>query len=382
MTDLRTCPLSVVFMATGLLLLSACGSRTEYRVADLVVERVGWDSLYVNVSFARRTAIGGSRSVEPERVTVMLMDGRYDSLYVGPPGRISIPDARLGNRERITIEACGELRGRQVCTQDLTRASPKRIEADAEIEYPTDSELTTGRYELTFRIERLRFESDEWEPIPPVNLSGHILVWVDDPEARRQGTIEIPFTRPRGTFDLSRRIGYRDFRYFLDSEMLDRDTAYVRFDVHAGWNEQPARVSSVRKAVFWKSDDQREEDVRYFAREGAERLVDELESFLGGRRAVAYVDDWHFDARRAVYVLELEVRWEGSFFNRGRYVVEGILEVREDGRDAKFELTDANRRAERRWRSRSDGGIISLGDLGTPADDGARSSGEGVGQSN
>lgn len=355
------------------LLLAACGPRVEYRVSDLVLERQSWDTLYVDVSFARETAIGGGTIFDPDTVMVMLFDENYDSLYTGGPGPVPVPDRRLGDGERLTIEACGTVLSRRICVQDLIRASPKRIEVAGEIEYPLGSEMTTGRYALAFDVQRQSFESDgpdEWQPLDEVDVSGFLRAWVDNTEGGQEGAVEVPFDRPRGNFDLSRLPNYRDFRYYLDSQLLDQDTAFVFFDVFAGVGGQASRLTSIRKEVFWKTDDEREEDVRYFAREGAEHVVDELGSFLGGRRAVAYVDDWRYNSQQRTYRLDLEVRWEGSLFDRGRYVLEGLLEVHEDGRSASFEITDANRRAERRWRRRVDGNVLQLGDLGLPVREG------------
>lgn len=350
----------------GMLLVSACGPRTEYRVADLSIQRHGWDSLRVDVAFASETAIGGRKPVEPDRVEVILYDQDYVSLYSGQPGVVPVPDQQLGSRERLTIEACGSVRGRQVCVQDVLRASRKRLEVDPEVEFPLDEEMTSGRYEFTFRAQRLASESEDWQPISPADVKGFLRVWVENSEVRERGAIDVPFERTSGSFDLSRSSDYRDFSFYLESQLLDRDTAFVHFDIYAGLGGAPERLTSVRQEVYWKSEDEREEDVRYFARIAAERIVDELGSFLGGRNAIAYVDDWDFDSRRRQYRLQLEIRWEGSFFDRGRFALEGMLAVSGDGRDATFERTDANRRAERRWRSRVGEDILPLGDLGSP----------------
>lgn len=352
-----------------LIALAACGGRTEYLISELDLNRASWDTVQVDVSFAKRTAIGGRTMIQPDSVVVMLFDAAYDSIYVGPPGAIPVPDKRLGDRERVTLEACGIIRARQVCVQDVVRSSPKRIDLDADIEYPTGSDLTKGRYTFSFAVERQQLHEDTWESIDAEDVSGYMQVWVDDEEAREEGQLRVPFERRRGSFDLSTRPNYRDFRFYLDSQMLDEDTAHVHFAVFAGLGETINQLATVRKEVFWKSEDEREEDVRYFVRETAERLVEELGSFLGGRRAVAYVDDWEFDEQRQLYVVEVEVQWEGTLFDRGDYEIEGILEVREDGSNALFELIDANRRGERRWRRRADDRTMRLGELGTPGND-------------
>lgn len=358
----RTLAALAFFAAAG------CGARTQYHVHDLRLVRSGWDSLHVDIAFAKSNVVGGSRIIQPESIEVVLFDSAYDTLYAGPPGAIIVPDIQLGDGERVVIEACGTLRERRVCTQDVTRASPKRIEARVEIEYPMGSDMTSGRYALEFDAFRAEFGGEDWQRIGTPRVTGAFRVWVDHSEARRRGLLEVPFDSPRGSFDLSRQPGYRDFRFYLDSQLLDRDTAQVVFEVHAGLNGKRSAIAEVRKAVFWKSDAEREEDVRYFARVAAERVVSELDAFLGGRRVVAYVDDWRFDSRSRTYELELEVRWEGPFFNRRSYAIEGILEVGEDGSDAVFRMRDANRRAEQRWQRRVDGQALPIGNLGRPSE--------------
>lgn len=346
-----------------LLILTGCGSRTEYLASDLSLERSGWDTVYVDVSFARRTVIGGSTPLRPDSVVVTLFDAQYETVYSGPRGGIPIPDRRLGDRERLTIEICGTVRSRQICVQDMLHASPKRLQVDEEIVYPDGSDLAEGSYEFSFDVERKEFDGEGWERIDPEAVNGHLLVWVDDGEAREKGKVQVPFTSPRGNFDLSRYANYKDFRFYLDSELLDQETASVHFEIFAGLSGTPTRLASVRKEVQQKTEGERSDDVRYFVEQATEMLIDELGSFLGGRRAMAYVEEWRFNQLSQQYQIAMEIEWDGPIFDRGHYELQGDLEVGADGSRARFDIRGGNRRAVRRWRTRTDGRSLRLGDL-------------------
>ncbi|MEX0601451.1 MAG: hypothetical protein WD205_12450, partial [Rhodothermales bacterium] len=60
----------------------------------------------------------------------------------------------------------------------------------------------------------------------------------------------------------------------------------------------------------------------------------------------------------------MEAEWEGPIFNRRALQVEGVLEVHEDGSNARFRLRTANRSAADRWRDRVDGDEMTLGTVG------------------
>lgn len=356
---------TVALVLIGAVLATAgCGARREYYISHLAVEQAGWDTLRVDVDFARRTAIGGAREFTPDTATVQVFDRAYRSLYSGAPGAIPIPDERLGDREPLLVEICGIVEGRSICVQEQERASPKRIHVDQHIEYPEGGDYDRGRYDLAFRAERRRFDADGWEPLHRIpDVSGYLLARVDSQE---DGRVKVPFTTSRGRFDLARHENYRDFKYYLDSRLLDEQQARVHFDVYAGINGQVARLASVEKRVELKTEEERREEVRVYAEQATERVVDELSSFLGGRRAVAYVDTWDFDPASRRYRVQMEVQWRGSFFRGDRYELHGELEVDEDGSQARFRVRSGNRDALRRWRDRVDADVLDLGTLDPP----------------
>lgn len=353
-------------LAVVLPALIGCGARHEYRAGQLALERIGWDSLEVDITFVRSTVLGGGRPVEADDVTILVFDARYETLYSGPTGGIPLPDHRLADRERITVEACGVVRSRHICQQDMLHASPKRLTMDEEIDYPTGSDLAEGRYDFTFHAERQVYGGDGWERIDPEGVNGFLLAWVDDRDAKEAGTVRIPFTGAAGNFDLRRHGNYRNFRYYLDSQILDEDVGRVNFEVYAGVGDTVQRLAAVQKDVQRRSEGDREEDVRYFVEQATERLIDELGSFLGGRGATAFVNEWDYNRQNRTYRISMEAEWEGPIFNGRELEIAGVLQVRDDGRDATFDLRSGNRRALRRWRDRIRGNRLTLGRLDTP----------------
>lgn len=365
----RARALIVLLAVAAAAALLGCGARTEYVVHNLAVERTSWDSLRVDVRFARRAVVGGSSPVEPDSVVVALFNEDYDTLFTGGPGLVPVPDARLGDGERVMLEVCGSVKRRDICVQESLRASPKRLDVTQEITYPRHGDLEEGSYDLSFQVLRREFDGEGWERIDPDGISGHLLAWVDDPRAKAEGAVRIPFQDAQGRFNLTRQPNYKNFKYYLDSQLLDEDAASVYFDVYAGLGSNHIHLSSTKKEVRRKDDDERELEVRFFAEQAAEMIIDELGSFLGTDRAYAYVEDWSYNTVSRSYEIELDIEWEGSVFDRGRHEIEGMLDVGEDGSSARYRLRDGNRRAIRKWRARTDGEVLMLGQLEVYRDD-------------
>jgi hypothetical protein len=360
--------ISAGWLTAAVLIAAGCGARHEYRADNLTVVREQWDTVQVDVSFVRRSTIGGDVPMRPDSVVISVFDEAYEHLYTGGPGRIPLPDHRLGDRERLIVEACGIVKARQICLQEALLSSPKRLTMQEEILYPAGTDLSSGRFDFTFQAERRVFGSDAWERIEAEGVAGYLLAWVEDPEARDEGRVQIPFSAASGRFDLSRHGNYRNFRYFLDSQILDEASARVNFDIYASLGPTPVHLASVRKEITQKSEGDRVDDVRYFVEQATERLIDELGSFLGGRRAVANVDEWEYDGLARAYRVTMDAEWEGPVFNRREFEIEGVLEVGEDGSQASFRLRSGNRRAIRRWRDRTGDDTLLLGTLGVRQD--------------
>ncbi len=355
--------LSAAALTAVWLLLLGCGARTEYLASSLDIDREGWDSVQVDVAYASRMVIGGGASMEADSTVVTLFNARYDTLYSGAPGIVPIQDAELGDEERLMVEACGMVKRRQICVQESLRTSPKRVSVVDEIFYPRAGDPDEGSYELAFQVERRDFHGNGWESIDGRDVSGRLLAWVDDPEAKTRGIVTIPFSRPNGRFNLSSHPNYKNFKYYLDSELLDNESARVTFEVHAGLDGVPFHLASTTKEVKRKTEDDREREVRFFAEQATEKIIDELDLDHQRGAVIAYVEDWRFDSADRHYVIEIEIEWEGRRFDRGHHRIEGAVEVGEDGSDAIFQIESGNRRAARKWRSRMDSYTLQLGGL-------------------
>ncbi len=344
------------------MLVSGC-TNDAYVVTRLDVLHDGWDTLNVRVAFARQQLVGGQRLTTPDTTHVLLFNAAYDTLYAGPLAPIGIADKRMGDREALMVEVCGTFGRHTVCEQNSTQASPKRLRVASDISYPDDAAYTKGHYDLRFIAERQVFGTDKWERIEQASgISGYLLAYVTDREAQ---SLMVPFGTTEGRFDLTAYEGYRDFKYYLHSTLYDDREAHVRFDVYAGFpNNAPVRLASVEKRVREKNDDDRVVELRLFVEQATEVLLDKLG--VPNRNAMAYIDEWQFDARTKQYRAEMELVWGGRSFFGSRYEASGILTVMEDGTNAEFILRRGSRRAERYWRDRRLHPTVQIGDLDAP----------------
>ncbi len=347
------------WLALWLLLLGSggCTWDAEYVVARFEVTPVNWDTLRVAVTFGHLPRFGKPQGAEPEQVEVFAFDGAYDTLYAGQGPLIPIPDARLASREQVLVEVCGTFGRQRVCEQQALTASPKRLHVRPEITYPERGRLEQGRYAFEAEVERQTFGADVWEPIPWTRpVRGHLLAYLD---GQREQAIRIPFTRPEGRFDLTRYPAYRDYRYALDTRLLDEEEVVIRFDVWAGLGEEVEPVASVEKHIRPKTRAERTYDVASFAEQAATQILDRL-GVEERRRVRAYIDGWEYNKLNRRYRIEVEVQWGGSAFGRGRYRLNGLLEVGEDGQDGRFTVLRSNRRAEHRWEEVLKAPVLAL----------------------
>jgi len=330
-----------------------CQSEPQYVVRTLDVQHQGWDTLTVEVDFGQRTLLGGSQSVEPEAINLYLFNAAYDTLATDTSLVVSVDDKALGNEERLMLEVCGTFPNARLCEQAALTASPKRFSIEHDIDFPRDLAYERGSYDFHFVVERQVFADTTWEWLGPRSkVEGYLLAYVGDQQGE---PVKVPFSRTSGRFDMARLDHFDDFKYGLRWRLRKEREAQVHFDVYAGFAGQPSvRLASIEKQVRVKTREERELDVRYFAEQAAEQILDRLGLHDEDVSARAYIDDWTINELTYTYQIQLEIEWrsEGFFFGR-EYDVEGILEVLEDGTDARFSINDANHRARDRWRDRA-----------------------------
>ena len=341
---------------------AGCGARVEYQISEVTLERHGWDSLSVGMHFKAGTSLGRTHRIEPEATSILAFDAGYDTLFAGTGPSVLLPDTRLGSEAPIVIEACARLRDHWICDQVTTSASRKRISVTPSIDYPIDDAFIRGRYDLGITVERISPDGTRGAVIDysgPLNLALDAVVSTS-PESR----LRIPLSRASGTFNLSRLPGYHDFRFFLDSELMDNGEAFVHFDVLAGFSEDNLEpVASESRHISPVSSGERLANVQGFARQAARTLAGELTGFMGARRIEINLESWTFDRSEDRYRIALDVIWRRGIFGGRTTRISGELTVGEQGERAVFALSDGNRDGVERWSDRFDGDIVALGDL-------------------
>lgn len=356
-SDAWVCVLVVLLLG-----MAGCGSPDRFAVEDLRVERSGWDTLDVAARFSRTGPMGGASVVVPDLVSVTLFDEAYDTLYAGSLGRFALFDENLGSEERLLLEVCGYLGKQMTCEQESLAASPKRATAEYEVTFPQDSTNGFERAYVESRIllERQIHGAEGWERFEP---SGRREIFVDtwverSPEAR----LKLPVSRRGQRFILPRYSGYRDFRYAIQSSMLDVDSAAVNFDLYVRLSRDALRVDSRQIVLRQKSSSEREAEMQALVERAGGQVLDALEGFFGIRRAYVFINDWSYTSLDRVYQAEFELHWQAGL--RGAWSdLTGEMQVRSDGELGTFTLIRASERAEERWVQRVEGTVLELNHL-------------------
>lgn len=341
-----------------ILLLAGCVKSPSFVVENLVVERSSWDVLEVRATFLNYPDIGPEKRIVPDIVVFTIFDASYDTLYVGDGGSLEIFDRDLGDREQFLVEVCGFYLTQSACEQQVLTASPKRVIAEYEVEFLAEvPSFDKGKIYVATSLERQIFNSAEWEHIrSPSRKELFVQTYVENqPEAG----VRIPISRSRSGFTLSRHTGYRDLRYYIQSSMMDSDSAVVMFDLYARTSEAPALIESRRIVLRNKTDQERMSEIRILAELTGEQVLRDVSSFFGTRRAYVFINEWSFEALDKGYHAQIELHWQDAF--RGEWSdLSGELYVRADGTMGTFTFVRGSERAERKWFEQIEGSMLEL----------------------
>lgn len=354
----RALPLVV---ALGLIALG-CSSRPEVVVSTLDAAHRGWDTLHVEVTFTRQAFLSDDEPVQPLEHTLVVFDAAYDTLYAGSSFRISVPDAELGDRERLVVEVCGTFPHQTVCEQTSIAASPKRLHLNPDVAYPGEP-LHHGWLRLSPHVERQRFDDDTWESITRRRpLHGRLLVYLAS--EREQPPIVVPLVADSIPFDLRRHPHFDAFETATTAAMKREDSLRVHFDVFAGLDAADVqKKASIVRTIFVDTRKERTRQVRRFTEEASLRILRHLSTTWDRRSTAAYVDRWSYNETSATYVIAMEITWKQGGFFGSRHSLKGVLEVRSDGTGARFQHTNGDPRTERRWRRRIGRAELDLAQL-------------------
>lgn len=368
--------IAFAIVLTALLGLAGCGER--FTVSEFNVTRVGWDTVRVDATWLERSAFGGQKPVDSADVRINLFDSNFDTLYSGQQRTIPVPDRDLGSEEKILVEICASHHDSSICEQQGLTASPKRFSVDHDISYPSTNDYDRGEYGASYKLERLRFDSDDWEQIElPPGFSRYIIASIDSSAG---GAVQVPLRRASGRFNLKGLENYRDFRYYLLSDLLDHRAATVRFDFYAANRGESVLVASEKRTVKTKSRQTRELEAGIFMQEASRRIFSNLRTFPIGTEEYSYLDNWSFIKVTNRYVIEMDLSWRSRFIRERWYELKGILEVNEDGSDPTFRIVSGNSRALRRWRDRFTSDTVSMAPLGVKEDSDVSGSDDDEGQ--
>lgn len=338
-------------------------------VSRIDVTRSGWDTLEVEASFAKHSAILVRRDVAPREVSVTVYGAAFDELYAGDGRRIVVQDQELGDRERLLIEVCARFDGEEVCGQEAVQASPKRIRVAHRITYPDSADLARGRYNLRFVYERQRPEGETWERISHrTRLYSRMRVYVPGHD---DDAVELAINEASGLFNLRGAPGFNDFHYRLATALQDTVPAAVQFDIYAGFKpESIGRVASIAQLVQGVSGEARWREVVRLSELAAAALVAALTP--GGEVEAQLPDtmDWSYNRLTNTYRLALDVRWRRARSSRFGHYLMGMLRIDATDSRAQFTLTRATGATARLWKRRIGENTLDLPPLQPRVPDG------------
>lgn len=334
----------------------------DIAVSRIDVTRTGWDTLAVEASFVKQSAIFVRRDVAPGAVSVTVYSAAFDELYAGDGRRIVVQDQVLGDRERLLIEVCAYFDGEEVCGQEAVQTSPKRMRVAHRIAYPDSADLARGRYSLRFVYERQHPEEETWERIPyRSRLYSRMRVYVPGYD---EDAVELAIKDASGSFNLRGAPGFNDFHYRLATALRDTVSTTVQFDIYAGFKPEPiGRVASIAQLVQGVSGKARWREVVRLSELAAAALVTAL---TPGGEVEAQLPDtmrWDYNHLTRTYRVALDVRWRRARSPHRTYHLKGMLRVDMADHRAQFTLMSTTGLTARLWRRRIGESTLDLPSL-------------------
>ena len=346
-----------MLLGTAVLGISACESEPEFFVSEMEIRQLSWDSLSVRIKFEESTRLGAPETVSPDSSWSTVFSSSFDTLYHGAESIIVIRDEELEDRETILIETCGTVGSMTACEQRMATASPKKMEAETDLDFPQSEAFDRGTYRFDYRLKRKVFGSESWEYIRRrVRPETYLLAYVENHEA---DAIRLPVRRTRNRFNLARFGHYRDFRFHIKSRLMDADSASVVFDLYTRLGTDAVKVAENRVVLRQKSEEERRSELAQLVELAGNRILDQLKGFVGLRLAYVFINDWSYRPLEKTYSSEIELHWKSGF--RGEWFdMIGHLTVKADGTAGQYEWLQGSTSAERRWFSSMDSTVIFL----------------------
>ncbi len=345
-----------VCLLASLWALAGCGDGPVVESSSLVHPTL--DSLVVTASFASSDGLFG-RDELPDSMYATAMDARSQVLAReearGGAVHLRIPDARLGNGERISVEICGRLRNGTVCEQLATRASAKRYSAGLDVDYPLGGNQDRAGYEIEWRAERLLGDST-WQAFELDDVPSAWLAL----SAPGGSTVRVPITSARGDLELVGAEGHSDFWFTLRQSLKSSDATTVRAELWLDGGSVVARDTLVVRAM---SERERYSVAASYAGSAVYRILDRIDAPRDGRISWR-LGSARFDALQSRYEARVSLRWHGgNIFSRDYYDADLTITYAEDGGSAVATLNSASDDFRAKWNGSTSGRTLSLGAL-------------------
>ncbi len=351
-----------VLLLGMVMVLGACDGRfSRLEATELLIERSSWDSLSVYSTFVRDPPFGTSEILAADSVSMTIFRANYDTLYHGAPGRIGVDDAPLFSDERLLVEVCATWKRLTTCDQRGVRASRKRAIVERTVTFPvTAAEYSVARYRFDLRRERLGFADSVWSAIETRTVPDALLrVYVPGGSS---ASVEVPVRPGVNRVDLSRRPGFRDFRYDIQSELLDNDSTLVLFELHGRNASQRTLLARDSVMVRARTPEERKEELSWLVESAGQVLLKELQGRISFRRAFVFINEWSYVALERTYDAEIEFQWQDGLRQRWSDVTLR-LSIRFDGSRGVARLVRASSRAHEKWFSAWPDSIVFLDSL-------------------
>ncbi len=187
-------------------------NTSPLKIESVQINRLNWDNVQIISDYTLGFVAAGfvaSPAVE-EKITIH--DSRDNLVYEGSDkSAITIPDAQLGSKEKLSVKYCVTRNGKTACEQKTIFASPKLLTINPTVNYPFNNRIFLGEFTLRPVLKRAIFGQTNQVEILNTDfrqLRGSIKLFTKGNTAE----VSVPINGETGVFDLSNSENYQYFK--------------------------------------------------------------------------------------------------------------------------------------------------------------------------
>lgn len=187
-------------------------NTSPLKIESVQINRLSWENAQIISDYTLDYVSAGFSTSPTVKEKITIRDSKENLIYEGyDKNAITIPDAALGSKEKLSVTYCITRNGKTACDEKTIYSSPKLLTIDPSINYPFNNRIFLGEFELRPVLKRAIFGQTNQVEVLNTDFSqmhGSIKLFTKENVAE----VSVPISGATGIFDLSNSENYQYFK--------------------------------------------------------------------------------------------------------------------------------------------------------------------------